>query len=174
MLIQVPESIQIYPPGYADPNMQLYFGIDGPGLSGLGDCVTDPESGLVDCTGSGDFTAPTLTNPAVTDPMTGITYTIQGTPSTPASTSSAAADAAAAIAAANAATTAIAKFVGPSVVTGTNLVYNPATGQLTNAAGVTVGAVGSAIANATTPAAMASYVPLVLLAAAAFFLFRRH
>lgn len=33
----------------------------GQGFGGLGDCVTDPESGLVDCSGSGVYTAPATT-----------------------------------------------------------------------------------------------------------------
>lgn len=51
------------------------------GLRGLGDCVTDPETGLVDCSGSGVFTAPCLTGSGPLQP--GQVYCATGTTSGP-------------------------------------------------------------------------------------------
>lgn len=51
------------------------------GLRGLGDCVTDPDTGLQDCTGSGVFTAPCLTGSGPLQP--GQVYCATGTISGP-------------------------------------------------------------------------------------------
>lgn len=47
------------------------------GLRGLGDCVTDPDTGLVDCSGSGVFTTACLTGSGPLQP--GQVYCATGT-----------------------------------------------------------------------------------------------
>ena len=50
MLLTFPDRLMIYPVG-GDPNQQLTFGIDGPGISGLGDVCTpgDPDYNSTTC-----------------------------------------------------------------------------------------------------------------------------
>jgi hypothetical protein len=77
MLITVPRSLMIYPPGYGgDANEQLTFGLDGPGLNGLGmlgQVCTDDEGDIIPCAGGVVDTSNDLTGiiPSTSPLMTG-------------------------------------------------------------------------------------------------------
>ena len=45
MLVTFPRSIMLDPSGFGDMNQLLTFGLDGPGLNGLGQCTDVDENG---------------------------------------------------------------------------------------------------------------------------------
>lgn len=136
MLITVPRAIMIYPPGYGgDPNEQLTFGIEGPGLMGLGDPCNPGDSDY-------DPSDPTCGEPIPPAPSSG-TNLNTGTlnpyaPTYPSTTPSTAVPSGSTLAQdltalgplLSSAAKSISIASGPYAIPGTNYIYNPATGQI--------------------------------------------
>ena len=138
MLITVPRSIMIYPPGYGgDPNEQLTFGIEGPGISGLGDpcLVTDADYNPDTCeAGGGTLGMP----PAPTSPTLDFPFGLPGSPTYPTTSSPSPTPSGSTLAQdltalgplLSSAAKSISIASGPYSIPGTNYIYNPATGQI--------------------------------------------
>lgn len=178
MLITVPRSLMIYPPGYGgDSNEQLTFGLDGPGLNGLGQdlSVDDLPVGSTSDT-SNPFSLPSLvsdsptgnalgfdsnatTLPGLTQSQINSALTPSITSSTPNSTT--AQDIAALGPALAAASKAISVATGPYQIPNTNYIYNPATGQiLLN--GAAVGTYNPLTGQLSAASSISSFMPLLL------------
>lgn len=184
MLITVPQSLMIWPPGYGGAPEMLTFGLDAPGLSGLGQ---DDDSGSVDLsagltytgdTGSsvdlsmpditGTYTAPSSTDLTGSNPDILSSALPTGATSTSSSSSSSttAQDIAALGPVLAAASKAIATATGPYAIPGTNYIYNPATGQILMG-GVPVGTYNSLTGTASAlSAGISAYLPLLIGVAA--------
>jgi hypothetical protein len=172
-----------FDPGYAGAGLRGFRGV-----SGLGQICTDPETGdAVDC-GSTSPSAPS-TPPIVIPPMPPVTGPVGGsvnscpsgeyldpssglcllspsspgsstsTPTTPSSSLTTAQLAALISSSGSAASSVIKATSSPYVIPGTNVLYNPATGQIVGASGLT---------SSTLDASLSGIMPLLLLALAAF------
>ena len=180
MLITLPRGLMIDPGGYSgDMNEMLNFGLDAPGLGGLGQ---DDLSDLPLTTDTSDTLATlqigAATTPSATDLSSGFSYSpvttappdlsqyVTNASVAPTSTSSSGNSTAQILTAAGIAAAAAAKGItaasGPYVVPGTSLVYNPATGQIMN--GGTL--VGTAALPSAGLASIGTYLPLLLGVAA--------
>jgi hypothetical protein len=96
MILTVPQSLQLYPPGYGgNPNQMVDVELDLSGLSGLGDCCvpTYDDTGAItnlDCSGCEPLAATPATGGAVPDtfggtgPGSGGSITVPSTGLTPA------------------------------------------------------------------------------------------
>lgn len=190
MLITVPRSLMIYPPGYGgDANEQLTFGLDGPGLNGLRGLGQTPDTSgdtydLESLSGAslvgpsdvslasslelnGSTTLPSVDSGATTLP--GLTQSqIDNllTPNAPTSTSTnstTAQDIAALGPALAAASKAISVATGPYAIPNSNYIYNPATGQiLLNGAAVGTYNPLTGSLSAYGASSVSSYLPLLL------------
>lgn len=168
MLLTLPQSLMIYPPGYGgSPNNDMMdFGLEG--LGGLAGCPSgdsEDENGIcwtVD--GVYDGLDPNFTNLQITAPTVTPAPPVTTTP-TPTSTS----DASLIAAIANAGTNALRSSQTPYVIPGTNTIYNPATGQTMPAVGsvLPAGSVGTQVATST----INSFLPYLGLGALALLLF---
>jgi hypothetical protein len=186
MLITVPRSIMLDPTSFGDMNQLMTFGLDAPGLSGLGqdvDLSNLPTTTYVDDSGNdvtnpysvlntADLNTPVLSS---TPLMTGgVPTTAQlnaagssNTAVAPSSNSTTAQDIAALGPALAGASKAIATATGPYQIPGTNYIYNPATGQiLLN--GAAVGTYNPATGQLTAISSLSSYLPLLIGLAAVF------
>jgi hypothetical protein len=167
MLITVPRSIMLDPSEVGDMNQLLTFGLDAPGLGGLGQDVgdqlisDDPTVGLPTDTGSYVSTSdiPGYTGLVPIDSSalpTGVTSSSSG--------STVAQDISALGPALAAAAKGITAASGPYAIPGTSYIYNPATGQiLLNGAAVgTYNPATGAISAIST--GLLSYLPLIVIA----------
>jgi hypothetical protein len=172
MLLTLPQSLMIYPPGYGgSPNNDMMdFGLGG--LAGCPSGDTEDESGV--CwtpDGIYDGLDPTFENIQIT-PATPVPPIVATPPTVtvPASSSSSSASDAALIAAlTSAGTKALTASQTPYVIPGTSSIYNPATGQISSAVGTTLPAGYVAGTAATTT--LNTFLPYLGLGALALLLF---
>lgn len=151
MLLTVPRSALIYPPGYGGDVNQL---VDI-GLMGLGDTLDTINDLPVTAPGTIDPNTDLVTPQQLQQELN--TVSPAGALVGPQyGGSSAVQDITAATNAAAAAARALAMSQQPNVIPGTSAIYNPATGQITSALGTNLTA-------ATAPlSAISSYIPLFL------------
>lgn len=173
MLLTLPQSLMIYPPGYGgSPNNDMMdFG-----LGGLGDCSMftsadgSPASELLGGICVADDGTVLGSDPNYQATANDVIVPTAPTPTTPAgSTSSSASDAALIAALTSAGTKALTASQTPYVIPGTNSIYNPATGQITAASGTALpaGYVGATAATST----LNTFLPYLGLGALALLLF---
>ena len=189
MIVTVPRSLMIYPPGYGGATDELTFGFDAPGLMGLRglgqDDLSDLPSDLTDSgavsetlygiTPNSGATVTSYDTTSSSAPLTtadenfltsGSTSTISsGSTSSNSSNSTTAQDIAALGPALTAASKALSTATGPYQIPGTSYIYNPATGQilLNN---VAVGTYNPATGQLTALGAVSSlmsYLPIILI-----------
>lgn len=180
MLVTFPRSIMLDPSGFGDMNQLLTFGLDGPGLNGLGQCTDVDENGnYIPCAApasggvadtSNDVTGvltptlsldslPTLTSAEQTN------YNLSVTPAATAPTGSTTAQDIAALGPAlTAASKALSTATGPYQIPGTGYIYNPATGQIL-LGNTPIGTYNpsTGVASALT-SSLLSYLPLIIIA----------
>lgn len=190
MLVTFPRSIMLDPSGFGDMNQLLTFGLDGPGLNGLGQCISVIDGSDVDCSsseagGAGSGIAPitsgTVTFPTITDlgPSTvgsgdyippaqtacvGVNCGAPAASTTIGAQSTVAQDLAAIGPALTAASKALATATGPYAIPGTSYIYNPATGQIL-LGNTPIGTYNpsTGVASALT-SSLLSYLPLIIIA----------
>jgi hypothetical protein len=184
MMIKVPSTSQVRAPGYGGPLHKFGIGF----LGDLGDTCVDFNGDPIDCptfttptpvdstptpvnlpnvnsggyqtisTSSGDYQ---LINGTLLDPNGNVVSTGIQLPSTQTAGMTTAQIAASLSTLANSAINAYRQTIAPSVVPGSNLVYNPATGQFLPAAGVSLSTAG--IAGISSSALMVGGLALLAL-----------
>lgn len=184
MLVTFPRSIMLDPSGFGDMNQLLTFGLDGPGLNGLGQCTDVDENGnYIPCAApasggvadtSNDVTGvltptlsldslPTLTGSEQTQYTLGVSTPTASTAPIGAQ-STVAQDLTAIGPALTAASKALATATGPYAIPGTSYIYNPATGQIL-LGNTPIGTYNpsTGVASALT-SSLLSYLPLIIIA----------
>jgi hypothetical protein len=161
MLITVPRSIMLDPTSTGDLTQMLTFGLDAPGLSGLGqDDSTDlPTDNALYTPGLLDTSVGSNPDILASALPTGVTTTSSSSGSTVAQDISALGPALAAAA------KGITAASGPYAIPNTNYVYNPATGQiLLNGAAVGTYNAQTGAITALSASNLMSYLPLIMIA----------
>jgi hypothetical protein len=163
MLITVPRSIMLDPTSTGDLTQMLTFGLDAPGLAGLGQDPTDstdlPTDNALYTPGLLDTSVGSNPDILASALPTGVTATSSSSGSTIAQDISALGPALAAAA------KGITAASGPYAIPNTNYVYNPATGQiLMNGAAVGTYNAQTGAITALSASGLMSYLPLIMIA----------